>query len=378
MRHSWLLALYVGSAIGWSRTALMRAPLTYQLAIDSDAVGLVPRLLVSRTAPMRVPLTVLLAVDSDAVGPVDDCWEIVGAPRTATTEEIRKAYRRRARTLHPDVPGGDAAKFRRLVSAFETLMDHSSRAAWENSRRKTSARERANRAWNDMNKGTASRGGGARERPAGSRRTAEQRTQKDSDERRQRWREMAFEQVWREHMPLAHATEEGRRAAFLAAMEVAVQSFVRDGGSASGGSASGGSASGGSASSPAAADVSTSGSMRSDAEELREILKEDNIEVLRGELQDAQHRITKHRERVRWLEGELALAENKAAMWHGATPGSESERVNFMERELSYLQFSNRLRERLADQRLALQQLTDRQKQITGRLSTPRDNTSGK
>ena len=119
MRHLVLApVLYVGLVIGW----------TPRLHSYCDS------------RPMRARHTYLLAVDSDAVGPVDDCWEIVGAPRTATTEEIRKAYRRRARKLHPDVPGGDPAKFRRLVSAFETLMDRGSRSAWENSRRKTSAR----------------------------------------------------------------------------------------------------------------------------------------------------------------------------------------------------------------------------------------------
>lgn len=49
---------------------------------------------------------------------------------SATDNEIRSAYRRRALSTHPD-KGGSAEAFRSVVSAFETLIDASKRAAYD-------------------------------------------------------------------------------------------------------------------------------------------------------------------------------------------------------------------------------------------------------
>lgn len=147
----------------------------------------------------------MMSVDTDGLDPSRDCpWEIVGAPRTATKEEVRKAYRRRARTLHPDVSTDPeaGAKFRRLVAAFEVLSDENRRVQFESQRKRSSARSRAQRAWDDLNRrasdsaSTRNAGGStSAQRPAGSRREAEARTREESDRRRERWREISFEEV---------------------------------------------------------------------------------------------------------------------------------------------------------------------------------------
>lgn len=55
--------------------------------------------------------------------PTDDTlYDVLGVARTATPEELRSAYRRRLMQTHPD-QGGDAALFRRVQRAFETLSD---------------------------------------------------------------------------------------------------------------------------------------------------------------------------------------------------------------------------------------------------------------
>jgi len=327
------------------------------------ACALVPhhgcRLRASPLSHRTVPI-VAASSSSNDLEPTDDLYEIVGAPKTATNEELRRAYRRKARTLHPDVPGGDAKSFRRLVAAFETLMDGGRRAAWETSRKRSSARERAQRQWQDINRKASggSGSGSAGQRPAGSRWDAERAStdaREEAEARRRSWRKSAFENVWRENMPLDHNAAEYDRAAFVRALEEIVGRF-------SGGDG-------------AARTTAVSNAASSDVEsaELRELLQLTNREVLRVELQDATHRESKHRDRARWLEGELALAEQKASMWRGATPSTEYDRVQAMERELNFLELANRLRDRLADQRLALQRLAVRRRALSERLATMAD-----
>ncbi len=51
-------------------------------------------------------------------------------PRTATADEIKKAFRKLARTHHPDA-GGDEAKFKELNEAYEVLSDDKKRKLYD-------------------------------------------------------------------------------------------------------------------------------------------------------------------------------------------------------------------------------------------------------
>ena len=63
-----------------------------------------------------------------------DYYEILEVTKTATVEEIKKAYRKKAIQYHPDKNPGDAAaeeKFKEAAEAYEVLSDENKRARYD-------------------------------------------------------------------------------------------------------------------------------------------------------------------------------------------------------------------------------------------------------
>ncbi len=54
-------------------------------------------------------------------GTRDDPYAVLGVRRGADEGAVRRAYRARARALHPDLNAGSAEDFKRLASAYEIL-----------------------------------------------------------------------------------------------------------------------------------------------------------------------------------------------------------------------------------------------------------------
>lgn len=64
---------------------------------------------------------------------MQDCYKILGVPQNATASEIKRAYRKKAKELHPDLSSGaeTSAQFQELVKAYEILSDAKQRSIFD-------------------------------------------------------------------------------------------------------------------------------------------------------------------------------------------------------------------------------------------------------
>ena len=60
-----------------------------------------------------------------------DYYEVLGVSKTASADELKKAYRKAAIQHHPDKEGGDETKFKEINEAYEVLKDQQKRQGYD-------------------------------------------------------------------------------------------------------------------------------------------------------------------------------------------------------------------------------------------------------
>lgn len=61
----------------------------------------------------------------------NDFYTILGVPRNASQDEVKKAYRKLAHQHHPDKQGGNEAKFKEINEAYQVLSDPRKRSQYD-------------------------------------------------------------------------------------------------------------------------------------------------------------------------------------------------------------------------------------------------------
>ena len=148
---------------------------SYQYAMDRLAAGADPERVIQELKDANIPISRIRDIVGDASGNLirRDYYEVLSISRTATSEEIKRAFRRTALQVHPDrnINPGAAERFKQINAIYQTLSDPQKRAEYDRSLRNTSGSHEQSRQAGGASNTQRSRAGTAKRdehRPRGS------------------------------------------------------------------------------------------------------------------------------------------------------------------------------------------------------------------
>lgn len=110
--------------------------------MDRLAAGADPERVIQELKDANIPLSRIRDIVGDASGNLirRDYYEVLSISRTATSEEIKRAFRRTALQVHPDrnINPGAAERFKQINAIYQTLSDPQKRTEYDRSLRNTS------------------------------------------------------------------------------------------------------------------------------------------------------------------------------------------------------------------------------------------------
>ena len=60
--------------------------------------------------------------DDDGIN-VDEDYRVLGLKKTSSQEDLKKAFRQKARETHPDKVGGDGELFKKIKHAYDNIKE---------------------------------------------------------------------------------------------------------------------------------------------------------------------------------------------------------------------------------------------------------------
>ena len=60
-----------------------------------------------------------------------DPWDVLGVAKSATDDEIKRAFKKQARVTHPDKKGGSESAFKEVNEAYQSIKDAQSRQQYQ-------------------------------------------------------------------------------------------------------------------------------------------------------------------------------------------------------------------------------------------------------
>ncbi|KAL6963730.1 hypothetical protein U1Q18_034735 [Sarracenia purpurea var. burkii] len=119
-----------------SSSSSLGSSLHFVAKSNSNAPSSSPARVIFRRLKLVAAYSTAASISRADMASPTSLYEVLGVPASATGHEIKAAYRKLARTCHPDLAAGNqrassAAEFMKIHAAYSTLSDPDKRAVYD-------------------------------------------------------------------------------------------------------------------------------------------------------------------------------------------------------------------------------------------------------